>query len=311
MGWGAERRRRWDETVTDLVASAENLRVHLLRVAAEPRPQLDLPARRAAQVAVEVFFDHAARLPRARGRRRVRKLVAEWENAAAMTHFHHRAVFATAEQMGFALLTRLPEHGVPDGARWREFRDAHAHAEQQIMRELDASGEMAAMLRAAKAVTANQEAGNDVALAAAVQAFGDHPDEPTIPAPTTRTRRRDGRRDRGPIADQVELRYRMQADHMDITLEGVLASTATCREAARRYQPWLDQTLEQLAAPLPVTELERIAGEWRHRRGPYQSDPSWADVIIVESLPRRPATRRWRLLHGDEPPPPLPPGAPT
>nr|EJI95785.1 hypothetical protein JVH1_6806 [Rhodococcus sp. JVH1] len=30
-----------------------------------------------------------------------------------------------------------------------------------------------------------------------------------------------------------------------------------------------------------------------------------ADVIIVDPIPRQPATLWWKLVHGDEPPPPL------
>jgi hypothetical protein len=305
MGW-EERRHGWDTAVSELIASAETLRAELLRVAEEPRPMSDLPARRAAQAAVEVFSGHVARLPRTRGRRRTRKLAALWENAAAMAHFHHRAVFADAEQLGFALLTQVLERGVPRGQRWQAFRDAATHAEQQLGRELYASGEMAAVLRAAKAVTANQASGNDIALAAAVQAFHDaDADEPAPPATRPRSRRRVDRHDRGPIADQTELRYRMRVDLQEVHLEAALASTATSREARRRYQPWLEQTLQQLTASLPVADLELVAAEWRQRRGPDRPNPSWADVIIVEPIPRKPATRRWRRRHGDEPPPPL------
>lgn len=274
MGWGANREHGWDEAVSELITSAQSLRAELLRVAAEASPLCDIPARRAAQAAAKIFWDCAARLPCTRGRRRTRKLVRLWENAAAMTHFHHRAVFADAELLGFELLTGLLEHGVPRGQRWQKLRDADTHAGQLIGRELTASGEMAAILRAAHAASANQESGNDIALAAAVKAFAEPgPEEPLASEAPSRPRRRGDPRDRGPIADQAELAYRMRVELEEIRLETILASTAATREAGRRYTPWLEQALQRLTAPLPVAELELIATDWRHRRDPYRPKP--------------------------------------
>jgi hypothetical protein len=39
-----------------------------------------------------------------------------------------------------------------------------------------------------------------------------------------------------PVADQIELRYRMRVDFQVIELEAMLAPTAAIREATRRYK---------------------------------------------------------------------------
>lgn len=309
MGWG--RGESWDSAVVELVASAEEFRAALLRVAEEPWPTMDVEARRAARPPSRMFWNRVSGLPRAVGKRRIRKLAVLWENAAAMTHWHHRRMFADAEQLGFTLLTQLPELGLPRGHQWLEFRDAHKHAEHLIDRELHSSGEHAAVMRAATAFNAHHEAGSEAALAAAVAAAAAGPDPDAEKRdldkkpPSARRRRRPGPRDRGPVADQAELRWRIRGDLSALRLEAALISGPMEREAGRRFEPWLTDTLRRLDTPLPVSELQQIADEWRERRHPYHEDPQWADVLIVEPIPRQPATRRWRWRHGDEPPPPL------
>jgi hypothetical protein len=231
-----------------------------------------------------------------------------------MALWHHRDVYAEAEQLGYTLLTQLPEMGVPRGRRWLEFRDADKHAAHLIERELHSSGQHAAVMRAAEAFNARHEAGTEAALAAAVAAAAADPataDTATDKAQSgtktwpARRGRRIGPRDRGSIADQAELRWRIGGDLSNLRLEGALIGGPIERHAGRRFEPWLTDALTRLEAPLPVTELQQIADEWRERRHPYRHDPEWADIIIVDPIPRQTATRRWRWRHGDEPPPPL------
>lgn len=198
---------------------------------------MDVQAREAAQAASRMFWDAVSGLPAAVGTRRTRKLAILWENAAAMTLWHHRSVYADAEQLGFTLLTQLPEMGVPRGRRWLEFRDANKHAEHLIDRELRSTGQRAAVMRAAEAFNSRREAGSEAALAAAVAAAAadppvtdtdkTHPHKTTWPA---RRRRRTGPRDRGPIADQAELRWRIRADLSNLRL----STTAPGRGPHRR-----------------------------------------------------------------------------
>lgn len=312
MGWGSGCEQSWSGAVAELVAAAQAFRAALLRVAEEAWPTMDVQAREAAQAASRMFWDAVSGLPAAVGTRRTRKLAILWENAAAMTLWHHRSVYADAEQLGFTLLTQLPEMGVPRGRRWLEFRDANKHAEHLIDRELRSTGQRGAVMRAAEAFNSRREAGSEAALAAAVAAAAadppvtdtdkTHPHKTTWPA---RRRRRTGPRDRGPIADQAELRWRIRADLSNLRLEGALIGGPIEREAGRKFEPWLTDTLISLDEPLPVSELQQIADEWRQRRHPYRHDPEWADIIIVDPIPRQPVTRRWRRRHGDEPTPPL------
>lgn len=316
MGRGSRLEQSWDGAVAELVAAAAAFRAALLRVAEEPWPTVDVQARQSARPASEAFWDAVSSLPLAVGKSRTRKLAILWENAAAMALWHHRDVYADAELLGFTLLKQLPEMGVPRGRRWLEFRDAERHAQHLIDRELSSTGERAAVMRAAEAFTAHHAAGREAALAAALAAAAAdpadtdtdtdadrlHSDKKTWSA---RRRRRVGPRDRGPIADQAELRWRMRADLSNLRLEGALIGGSIEREAGRRFEPWLADTLHRLDETLPVTELQRIAEEWRQRRRPYRDDPQWAEVIIVDPIVRQPVTRRWRWRHGDEPPPPL------
>lgn len=302
MAWGSARRESWRGAVTELTGAAETFRTALLAVAEEPRPELDLPARRHAQAVCKEFWRCANALPRGRGRGRTRRLAVEWENAAAMRFWHHRDVYARAETLGFALLTQLPEDGAPSGPRWLEFRDAHRHATELLDREMRSSGELALVMRAAKAFNAHQGAGGDAALAAAAAAAN----EPDAAATVKPARRRYRPRDRGPLADQAELRWRISSDRFTLNSAEIFgADDAITREASRLYRPWLDDVLTRLDEPLPVSALELIAVEWRERRAPFRDDPEWADVIVVEPIPRQPATRRWCRRHGDEPTPPL------
>lgn len=312
VNWGTARKQLWCSAVVDLAAAAATFRAALLRVAEEPWPAVDLSARRDAQAVSKEFWRCVNGVPRGAGRRRVRRLAVEWENAAAMTLWHHRAVYARAERLGFALLTQLPEAGAPKGAQWLEFRDAHRHATELLDREMCSNGDLASIMRAANAFNAHQKAGDDAALAAAVAAANDpdandpdanDPDVVESPRPTRR--RRYQSKDRGPIADQAELRWRISRDLATLHMEEVFGGGADIREAGRLYRPWLEDILTRLEQPLPVSQLELIAAQWRERRDPFRDDPQQADVLIVEPIARQPVTRRWRRRHGDEPTPPL------
>ncbi|MDV6245256.1 hypothetical protein ACNJ7E_04540 [Rhodococcus sp. NM-2] len=57
---------------------------------------------------------------------------------------------------------------------------------------------------------------------------------------------------------------------------------------------------------MSIDGLEDVAAQWRERRRPYMlAAADRADVIIVDPIPRQRATLWWKLVHGDEPPPPL------
>ncbi|SEC24535.1 hypothetical protein SAMN04490220_1151 [Rhodococcus jostii] len=78
------------------------------------------------------------------------------------------------------------------------------------------------------------------------------------------------------------------------------------REAERHLVPWLKLACETLDSPMSIDGLEDVAAQWRERRRPYMlAAADQADVIIVDPIPRLPATLWWKLVHGDEPPPPL------
>lgn len=80
-GAGAAGERGWDTVVSGLIISTRVPRGQRLRVAGEPRPVVNLPARRYAQAAARIFWDAAARLPRSYGRRRTHESVVLSENA--------------------------------------------------------------------------------------------------------------------------------------------------------------------------------------------------------------------------------------
>ncbi len=76
------------------------------------------------------------------------------------------------------------------------------------------------------------------------------------------------------------------------------------RDARAHLLPRLERTLATLDTPHTVAALEEIAAQWRQRRAVYRDNHDWADVIIVDPIPRRRASWWWRLVHYDEPPPP-------
>jgi hypothetical protein len=94
----------------------------------------------------------------------------------------------------------------------------------------------------------------------------------------------------------------MGCDATSLGFQNALAGNASSREAQRRYLPWLEQTVAELHQPMTTTELDAIAGQWRTRRAEFLDNHTWADVIIVEPLQRKPTTRWWRLWHGNQPP---------
>jgi hypothetical protein len=251
-------------------------------------------ARASARAASESFWACVARLPSTR--RGARRLAERWEGAAAMAYWHRREVFRDAEELGFSLIAHLIHRGCSRG-QWLEFTDACDHATAVLDRQMRSSGEHQAVLRAAQRFTAHRAEGEDVALRAAADAFADaRPPQPGD-ADTRKSLHQ-----RGPFADQTELRWRMGCDATSLGFQNALAGDASSREADRRYLPWLEQTLDALHDPMTTTELDAIAAQWRTRRAEFLDNPTWADVIIVEALPRKPTTRWWRLWHGNEPP---------
>ncbi|MDF3312179.1 hypothetical protein P3H15_45240 [Rhodococcus sp. T2V] len=121
-----------------------------------------------------------------------------------------------------------------------------------------------------------------------------------------RTARSSGSRSttRSPIVDQAELRWRIRRDLTRLTLENALAGTGTTREAERHLAPWLTHAAAVLDTPMSIDGLEDIAAQWRGRRAPYMlANLDWADVIIVEAIPRVRRSWWWKLTHGEEPPP--------
>ncbi|NKS71619.1 hypothetical protein GS531_00055 [Rhodococcus hoagii] len=115
------------------------------------------------------------------------------------------------------------------------------------------------------------------------------------------------KKSRSPIADQAELRWRMQCEATTIRVSNTFtSSTASTRQAARHLLPWLDKTVRSLATPMSTPDVVEIAAQWREARAPYTQDPDWADLIIVDPIPRQPPTLWWRLVHGDEPAPSCP-----
>jgi hypothetical protein len=223
-------------------------------------------------------------------------LAQRWEDAAAMAYWHRREAFRSAEELGFDLIGQLPRQRCSRG-QWLEFADACDHA-TAVDRRLRSGGEFQAIARAAQRYTSTRaQLGEQAALRAAHAAFTD----PNSPAPGHLDTPKPLHK-RGPFADQVELRLRMSTDATTLRLHNTLAGNASTREAQRRYLPWLQQTLEALNQPMTVTELDAVAAQWRTRRAEFLDDHTFADVIIVEPLPRKSTTRWWRFWAGDQPP---------
>ena len=116
-------------------------------------------------------------------------------------------------------------------------------------------------------------------------------------------------RGRSPLGDQVELRWRIGSEIALIRTEylyGVAA--AQWRPAATKLLPWLEYAHAWLALPRSVAELDQLAAAWRARRAgflpPAYATNDWAELILVEHVPRQKTGRWWRLRHGNQPPPP-------
>ncbi|BDB63514.1 hypothetical protein [Rhodococcus sp. RDE2] len=107
---------------------------------------------------------------------------------------------------------------------------------------------------------------------------------------------------RSPVADQAEVAWRMKCDRTTILASQIIGSSAT-NVAIRQYIPWLDETLEAMSTPMSTPDVVRLAEQWRERRRPYTSNPDWADLIITDPIPRRPASLWWRVTRGDRPTP--------
>ncbi|TCN51619.1 hypothetical protein EV641_1096 [Rhodococcus sp. SMB37] len=107
---------------------------------------------------------------------------------------------------------------------------------------------------------------------------------------------------RSPVAGQAEVAWRMKCDRTTILASQLVGSRATS-VAIRNYIPWLDEALETMSTPMSTPDVARLAEQWRERRRPYTSDPKWADLIITDPIPRRPASLWWRLTRGDQPTP--------
>ncbi|TQC49524.1 hypothetical protein EEB14_09400 [Rhodococcus sp. WS4] len=108
--------------------------------------------------------------------------------------------------------------------------------------------------------------------------------------------------ERSCIVDQAELRWRIRRDLTTLLVENAIAGNGITREAERHLVPWLKLACETLDSPMSID----VAAQWRERRRPYMlAAADRADVIIVGPIPRQRATLWWKLVHGDEPPPPL------
>jgi len=112
--------------------------------------------------------------------------------------------------------------------------------------------------------------------------------------------------ERSCMVDQAELRWRIRRDLTSLLVENAIAGNGITREAERHLVPWLKLACENLDSPMSIDGLEDVAAQWRERRRPYMlAAADRADVIIVDPIPRQRATLWWKLVHGDEPPPPL------
>lgn len=214
---------------------------------------------------------HTARRGLAPWDRRVRRLAEDWQHAVLMSGYWGAAGFARAEALGAELLAGLPEQGCPRRA-WHAFCTAY---------------------RAAYRGAADSGPGPAPAGSTTEAAGADRPE----------------RRGRSPLGDQVELRWRIGSEIALIRTEYSYGPAGVrWRRAATELLPWLEHTHDRLAAQRPLPELEHLAQAWRARRGeclpPGYGNNDWADLILVEHVPRRNAGLWWRLRHGHQPPPP-------
>lgn len=91
-------------------------------------------------------------------------------------------------------------------------------------------------------------------------------------------------RDEAPtMVNQKELRDRIANDRTQLKFQELLGpETATLRQAHRHFLPWIEDTLNYLAEPRPVPELEAVAEQWRNERVKYLHDnPQNANVTIT------------------------------
>ena len=105
------------------------------------------------------------------------------------------------------------------------------------------------------------------------------------------------------VKDQADLIWLLRRDARTLTMIDVLQGDRKSAAAARLYTPWITDTLTRLQNPLPTSELEVIAEQWRSRRGRALNPDSTPDFIMVNPLRRQPSTWWWRKTHDDEPPP--------
>ena len=227
-----------------------------------------------AHHAGERFFAAVAGLPR-----RERTLAGHWENAAVMRYRYGLEIFARAEDLGADMLAQLATHRRPSLPALTELCDVCTHA-----RALD-QHQRPEMFGAIP-----RRATRRLRTAPADSADADH-----------------GRATgRSCIVDQAELRWRILRDLTSLVVENAIAGNGITREAERHLVPWLKLACETLDSPMSIDGLEDVAAQWRERRRPYMlAAADRADVIIVDPIPRQRATLWWKLVHGDEPPPPL------
>lgn len=111
------------------------------------------------------------------------------------------------------------------------------------------------------------------------------------------------RRPCSPLADQVELRWRMAVDVTTLRLLRTMGGSPIDTAALT----WIERAvLDELREPRPVAELRMIAAEWRRRRRkalPGEGQ-DWAEVMIVGPMDRPAPSRWWRWRRGEEPTPP-------
>ncbi|MFF2111626.1 hypothetical protein [Rhodococcus koreensis] len=278
MALGPTRRTRAHPVdLENLAYAAQELREALIPLhglTSDRRDAADTELRDRARQAQERFFAAVAGLPR-----RERALARHWENAAVLRYRHGLEVFARAEDLGADMLAQLATHRRPSVPALTELGDACAHAR-----------------------TLDQHQRPEI--------FG------AVPRRTTRRLRtapgdsagadHDRATEQSCIVDQAELRWRIRRDLTSLLVENALAGNGITREAERHLVPWLKLACETLDSPMSIDGLEDVAAQWRERRRPYMlAAADRADVIIVGPIPRRRATLWWKLVHGDEPPPPL------
>ncbi|MDQ4119552.1 MAG: hypothetical protein M3235_21720 [Actinomycetota bacterium] len=267
--------RAWRE----LAAAVGSLRAQLPLLAppgapdpTSPAPDTGVAPTRMAAGSLQAFY--AARRGLPPWQRRVRRLADDYQHALVLAALCRIEEFTRAETLGAEMLARLPEQGCPRRP-WREFR--------------------AAFDTAARACTATGPTAS-------------RPDRSRDACPRTPADRAP-RRGRSPLVDQDELRWRIRAEITLIRSEYLYGTAAPrWRPAATELLPWLEHAHTWLVTPRQLAELERLAEQWRARRAevlPSGHDyDDWADVILVEPVPRQPDSWWWRLRHGHQPPPP-------